>query len=143
MKEDCSRGLLPQTPEPEGQMPLLFTHSVVSNSSQPHELQPAKLLCPWDFPGKNTGVGCHFLLQGNFLTQGVNLHLLHQQEILFNTEAPGKPQNAYSHSHTHTHTHTHTQVLCMHLENSPAHQSCCECVRISRSHSYNAGLCLI
>ena len=30
----------------------------------PHGLQPARLLCPWDFPGKNTGVGCHFLLQG-------------------------------------------------------------------------------
>ena len=34
------------------------------------------LLCPWDFPGKNTGVGCHFLLQGNFPTQGSNLRLL-------------------------------------------------------------------
>ena len=31
-------------------------------------LQPARLLCPWDFPGKNTGVGCHFLLQGIFPT---------------------------------------------------------------------------
>ena len=29
----------------------------------PMDLQPKKLLCPWDFPGKNTGVGCHFLLQ--------------------------------------------------------------------------------
>ena len=29
----------------------------------PHGLQPTRLLCPWDFPGKNTGVGCHFLLQ--------------------------------------------------------------------------------
>ena len=34
------------------------------------------LLCPWDSPGKNTGVGCHFLLQGIFLNQGSNLHLL-------------------------------------------------------------------
>ena len=32
----------------------------------------ARLLCPWDFPGKNTAVGCHFLLQGIFLTQGWN-----------------------------------------------------------------------
>ena len=32
--------------------------------------------CPWDFSGKNTGVGCHFLLQGIFLTQGLNLYLL-------------------------------------------------------------------
>ena len=36
----------------------------------------ARLLCPWNFPGKNAGVGCHFLLQGNFLTQGLNLCLL-------------------------------------------------------------------
>ena len=41
--------------------------------------QPARLLCPWDFPGKNTGVGCHFLVQGIFSTQGLNLHLLHWQ----------------------------------------------------------------
>ena len=36
----------------------------VSNSLWPHELRPARLLCPWSSPGKNTGVGCHFLLQG-------------------------------------------------------------------------------
>ena len=35
----------------------------MSDSVRPHRLQPTKLLCPWDFPGKNTGVGCHFLLQ--------------------------------------------------------------------------------
>ena len=35
-----------------------------------------RLLCSWDFPAKNTGVGCHFLLQGIFLTQGSNPHLL-------------------------------------------------------------------
>ena len=35
------------------------------------------LLCPWDSPCKNTGVGCHALLQGIFLTQGSNLSLLH------------------------------------------------------------------
>ena len=37
--------------------------SVVSNSSWSHGLQPARLLCPWDSPVKNTGMGCHFLLQ--------------------------------------------------------------------------------
>ena len=36
----------------------------------------SRLLCPWDSPGKNTGVGCHFLLQGSFPTQGSNLHLM-------------------------------------------------------------------
>ena len=39
----------------------------------------ARLLCPWNFPGKNTGVGCSFLLQGIFLTQGLNQHLLNWQ----------------------------------------------------------------
>ena len=42
-------------------------------------LQPTWFLSPWNFPGKNTEVGCHFLLQGNFLTQGLNLYLLHWQ----------------------------------------------------------------
>ena len=40
-------------------------------------LQPSRLLWPRDFPGKSTGVGCHFLLQGIVLTQGLNLCLLH------------------------------------------------------------------
>ena len=40
-----------------------FSCSVVSDSSRPHELQPARLLRPWDFPGKSTGVECHCLLQ--------------------------------------------------------------------------------
>ena len=35
-----------------------------------HGLQPARILCQWDFPGRNTGVSCHVLLQGIFLTQG-------------------------------------------------------------------------
>ena len=56
--------------------------SVVSDSLWPRGLQPARLLCPWDFPGKNTRVGYRFLLQGIFLTQGLNpclLCLLHCQ----------------------------------------------------------------
>ena len=40
-----------------------FSHSVVSDSVRPCRRQPTRLLHPWDFPGKNTGVGCHFLLQ--------------------------------------------------------------------------------
>ena len=54
---------------------IIFTcvcHSVVSNSSWPHGLQPTRLLCPWDYPGKNTGVGSHLLLRGMFLIQGSN-----------------------------------------------------------------------
>ena len=40
-----------------------------SDSFQSREPEPTTLLCPWNFPGRNTGVGCHFLLQGFFLTQ--------------------------------------------------------------------------
>ena len=49
----------------------------MSNSLWPHGLLPTRLLCPWDSPGKNTGVGCHSLLQGIFPTQGLNQHLLY------------------------------------------------------------------
>ena len=42
-----------------------------------HELYPTSLIYSWDFQGKNTGMGCYFLLQGIFMTQGSNLHLLH------------------------------------------------------------------
>ena len=49
---------------------------VLSESLQPHGLKPARLLCPQDFPGKNTRVGCPFLLQGIFPTRGSNLSLL-------------------------------------------------------------------
>ena len=40
------------------------SHSIVPNSLQDHGLYPARLLCPWDSPGKDTGVSCHALLQG-------------------------------------------------------------------------------
>ena len=43
-----------------------FSHSVMSDSLWPYELQLANLLCSWNSPGKNTGGGCHFLLRGNF-----------------------------------------------------------------------------
>ena len=57
------------------------THLVMLKSLWPHGLQPARLLCVWDSPGKNTGVGCHFLLQGIFLTQGSSPRLLHCRQI--------------------------------------------------------------
>ena len=44
-----------------------WSRSVISDSSQPQGLQPTRLFCPWDFPGKSTGVGCHCLLQKNTL----------------------------------------------------------------------------
>ena len=48
---------------------LLFSHSVASNSARPQGLWPARLLCLWNFLGRSIGVGCHFFLQGIFLTQ--------------------------------------------------------------------------
>ena len=47
----------------------------MSDPLRPYGLQPAGFLCLWDSPGKNTGVVHHALLQGIFLTQGLNLHL--------------------------------------------------------------------
>ena len=48
-----------------------------STLCDPHGLSHTRLLCPWNFLGKNTGVGCHFLLQGIFPSQGLNQHLLY------------------------------------------------------------------
>ena len=53
-----------------------ISHTVVSDSLQSRGLQPARLLCLWSSLGKSNGMSCHFLLQGIFLTQGLNLGLL-------------------------------------------------------------------
>ena len=57
--------------------------SVMSNSVQPYGLQPARFLCPWDSLVMSTKVSCHFLFQGIFLTQGLNLGLLNWRQILY------------------------------------------------------------
>ena len=51
--------------------------------------KPARLLCPWNSPGRNTGVGCRFLLQGIFLTQGLNMDLMHCRYILHHLSHQG------------------------------------------------------
>ena len=69
----------------------------MSNSLQVYGLWPVRLLCPWDSPGKNTGVGCPALLQGIFWTQGSNqrlLCLLHWQVGSLSLAPPGKPLNS-------------------------------------------------
>ena len=69
----------------------MLSCSVLSDSLRPHGQYPARLLCPWDFPGKNTGVGSDFLLQGIFLTQGSNPGLCRQVLYCLATrEALGK-----------------------------------------------------
>ena len=65
---------------------------VVSNSYQPQGLQPTRVLCPCNFPDKNTGVGCHFLFQGIFLPQVLNLPLLHCRQIFYPLRHQGSPK---------------------------------------------------
>ena len=61
---------------------VLVTQSCLT-LCDPHRLPPARLLCPWNSPGKNTEVDCHSLLQRNFPTQGSNPGLLHHRQILY------------------------------------------------------------
>ena len=110
----------------------------MSNSLWPYWLEPARLLCPWDSPGKNTGVGCCTLLQGIFLTQGLNsclLKILYCRWILYHWATGETPSLSHLTPNTglwesvivflklrillvtvqhppspsHTHTHTHTK----------------------------------
>ena len=60
--------------------------------------EPTRLLSLWSSPGKNTGVGCHFLLQGIFPPQGLNLGLLHCRQILYLLSHLGSLLCAYSSS---------------------------------------------
>ena len=57
----------------------------------PYELYSAILLCPQGFPGEHTGVGCHFLLQGIFSTQGLNPGLLHCRQVVYGLSYRGSP----------------------------------------------------
>ena len=61
----------------------------MSNSLRSRGLLPTRLLCPWNPPGKNTGVDCHALLQGIFLTLGLNLGLPHCTQILYHLSPQG------------------------------------------------------
>ena len=66
-----------------GSPPKSESFSVVSGSLRPHGLCATRLLCPWNSPGKNTGVGGHSLLQEIFLTQGSNPGFLHCRQTLY------------------------------------------------------------
>ena len=92
------RGLLSDFPTTETHQPfknLNLRACALSHSVRPDSLRPRGLLCPWDSPGKNTGVGCHFLLQGIFPTQGWNPGLLHWQVDSLPLHHLGKhPQNS-------------------------------------------------
>ena len=74
-------GLEKVNPHPNPQEKLVA--QVMSNSLRYHGQQHAPLLCPWNFPGKSTGVGCHFFLCGISPTRGLNRGLLHCRRILY------------------------------------------------------------
>ena len=69
----------------------------MSKSLQPHGLQRTRLLCPWNSPGENTGVGCHFLLLGDLPNSGIkpaSLVTPAPTSELFVAEPLGKPQRS-------------------------------------------------
>ena len=79
-----------------GSRNLISTWESGSPSVKPHSLgprgqQPARLLWPWNSPGKNTGVGYHSLLQRIFLTEGLNTGLLHCRHISWSLSHQGSP----------------------------------------------------
>ena len=76
--------------EPIGKPKEVF---VMFDSLRFHGLWSARLLCSWDSPGKNTGVGCYSLLQGFFLTPGLNLGLLHCGQILYHLSHQESPSS--------------------------------------------------
>ena len=67
-----------------------WSRSVVSNSLQPHGLQPTRLLHPWDFPGKSTGVGCHCLLWHSLIRCKCQVQLVPRMNKM--TESLGSPK---------------------------------------------------
>ena len=71
----------------------MYVHAQSCPTLQPHGLQPTRLLSPWDFPGKNTGVDCHFLLLENLPNPGIKLMSLASPSLagtgrFFTTEPP-------------------------------------------------------
>ena len=83
--ESPKRSTLRRGTSPSSSCLCLVTQSCLS-LCDPFGLKPTRVFCPWDFSGKNTGVGCHFLLWGIFSTQGSNPRLqglLHCRWILY------------------------------------------------------------
>ena len=87
--------VFPHPAIPDGSSSVAWRACSVISCSATLWTVATRLLCPWDSPGKNTGEGCHCLLQGIFLTQGSNLHfpcLLHWQADSLPVSHLGKPQ---------------------------------------------------
>ena len=69
--------------------------SVVSDALQPCGLWPARLLCPWDPPDKNTGVGCRVIIQGNLPNPGAEPGLLQMDSLLLSQQGSSQPLNIH------------------------------------------------
>ena len=72
----------------------MFLAQLCPTLCNPTDLQPTRLLCPWSSPGKNTGVGCHSLLQRLFPTQGLNPSLPHCRQVLYHLKPQRSPKQA-------------------------------------------------
>ena len=112
-----------------------MSRSVVSDSLHPHGLQPTRLLCPWDSSDKNTGVGCHFLLQGIFPTQGSNPGLPHCRQILYYLSHQGSlywaltdTKCTFSISYEINIVDTLTAACCFSLNAGGLSTSICRCI---------------
>ena len=89
----------------------LFSHYVLSDLFATLWTVPARILYPWDFPSKNTGVSCHFLLHGIFSTNDRTHVSCIGKQILYHTEPPGKPSYiVQSYKWKHYVTVTKTEV---------------------------------
>ena len=85
----------------------------------------ARLLCPWDFPGRNTRVSCHFFLQRIFPTQGSNphlLYLLHWQAGSLPLAPPVKPYIYTTPSHILLKKHLYSILEFLRMRNSPSYR---------------------
>ena len=80
----------------------VLSHSGMSDSLWAYGFQSTRLLCPWDFSGKNTDMGYHFLLQGSNLTLGTNPHLLHWQAYSLPPSNLGNPIVIHQQAKWHT-----------------------------------------
>ena len=82
-------------------------------------LQPSKLLCPWDSPGKSTGVGCHALLQEIFPTQGLNPCLLGFLHWLVDSLLPVPPVKTFDTMLCYAKSLQSCLTLCNPIHDSP------------------------
>ena len=99
----------------------------MSDSVRPHRRQPTRLLRPWDSPGKNTGVGCHFLLQ--WMKVKSESEVAQSCPTLHDTmdcSLPGSSiHGIFQARYTYIHIYTHIYV-CVHAKSLQLHPTLCD-----------------